>query len=420
MRLRPQYRVVLPLLVVVACQPSPSAPGSQAPKVIAALPRTLTAGEQGLIAAGNSLGPALLARVNATRGADNVFISPLSASMALGMTLNGAAGTTYDEMRATLGFGSMPRAEIITAFRDLIALLRGLDGKVDFRIANSIWYRDSFAPAVAPVFLTEAREYFDATSAGLDFTRPEAVTTINDWVKAGTNGKIDSIIDRISPEIVMLLVNAIYFKGDWRTAFDKSRTANAPFSTESGTQLSVPTMNRTGTMRVGTSDGRTIVDLGYGGDAFSMTIVLPRAGESVNTLVANLTPALWSSAVSSLAEGEVELSMPRFAMRWEAMLNDALKAMGMPTAFVAGGADFSRLSPTRGRELYISFVKQKTYVDVNEEGTEAAAVTGVGVGVTSVPQRTVVKVNRPFIFAIRERLSGTILFLGKIVAPTSS
>lgn len=418
--MRVRRPLLLLLAVVAGCQSSPSSPGQGAPPPkISALPRTLTAGEQGIVAAGNAFGPTLLARVNATRGADNVFISPLSASMALGMVLNGAAGATYDEMRAALGFGSMTRPEIIAAYRDLISLLRGLDPKVDFRIANSVWYRDSFSPAVAPVFLSEAKEYFDATTAGLDFARPAAVQTINDWVKARTNGKIDSIIDSISQEIVMLLVNAIYFKGDWREGFDKSKTANAPFTTGSGSQVSVPMMHRTDTMRVGQFDGRTVVDLGYGGDAFSMTIVLPRAGESVNALVANLTPALWSSAVSSLAPGDVELSMPRFALKWEAELNDALKAMGMPTAFVAGGADFTRLSPTMGRELYISYVKQKTYVDVNEVGTEAAAVTGVGIGITSVPLRTVVNVNRPFVFAIRERLSGTILFLGKVVAPTS-
>lgn len=416
-----QALVLLAGLAVAGCQSSPSSPGDTAPPPqISSLPRTLTGGEQGIIAAGNAFGPSLLARVNATRGAENVFLSPLSASMALGMVLNGASGTTYDEMRSTLGFGTMSRTEIITAYRDLIAMLRGLDPKVDFRIANSVWYRDTFASAIAPDFLSEAKSYFDATSAGLDFARPAAVQTINDWVTTATNGKIDSIIDSIGQEIVMLLVNAIYFKGDWREGFDRSKTANAPFTTLSGSTISVPMMHRTDTMRVGEFDGRTVVDLGYGGDAFTMTIVLPRVGETVNALVASLTPTVWSSAVASLAPGDVELSMPRFALKWEAELNDPLKAMGMPTPFVAGGADFTRLSPTQGRELYISYVKQKTYVDVNEVGTEAAAVTGVGIGVTSVPLRTVVNVNRPFVFAIRERLSGTMLFLGKVVAPPVS
>lgn len=421
MRLRGQSLSLLATMVLMGCQSSPSSPGGDAlPTQITVLPRTLTAGEQGIITAGNGFGPALLARVNATRGGENIFISPLSASMALGMLLNGAGGTTFDEMRATLGFGTMSRTEIIAAYRDLIALLRGLDSKVDFRIANSVWYRDVFSPAIAPEFLTEAKVHFDATAAGLDFAHPTAVQTINDWVKAGTNGKIDSIVDSISPEIVMILANAIYFKGDWREGFDRSKTANAPFTTGAGATITVPMMHRTDTMRVGTPGGRMVVDLGYGGDAFSMTIILPQPGESVNALVAALTPALWTSMVASLAPGDVELSMPRFSLRWEAQLGDALKAMGMPTPFVAGGADFTRLSPTRGHELYISYVKQKTYVDVNEIGTEAAAVTGVGVGITSVPLRTVVNVNRPFVFAIRERLSGAILFLGKVVAPATS
>lgn len=405
-------------VAAAGCQPSPSSPDRSAPpQAITALPRTLSAGERGIIAAGNDFGPALLAQLNATRPAENVFISPLSASMALGMVLNGAAGTTYDEMRTTLGFGAMSRTEIVTAYRDLIGLLRGLDARVDFRIANALWYRDTFAPAIAPAFLADAKGYFDATAAGLDFTRPSAVQAINEWVKGATNGKIDSIIDQIGDDLVMLLANAIYFKGDWRERFDKAKTVNAPFTTGTGTTVSVPMMHRTDAMRVGTSDGRQVVELGYGGDAFAMTILLPRAGESVNALVAELTPSSWAGAVGSLAPAEVVLSMPRFTLRWEAELKDALASLGMPTAFVPRAADFTRLSPTLGRELYISYVKQKTFVDVNEEGTEAAAVTGVGVGVTSVPQRITVEVNRPFVFALRERLSGTILFLGKVSSP---
>lgn len=405
------------IAALAACSPSPSSPPDATPREITTLPRALSAGEQEVIAATNRFAPALLAQVNATRTRENVFLSPLSASMALGMTLNGAAGETYSEMRTALGFGTLSREAIIQSYRDLIALLRGLDPRVDFRIANSIWYERSFAPAIAPAFLSEATQYFDATSRGLDFADQGAVRTINDWVSASTSGKITSIVDALPPELVMLLVNAIYFKGDWRDAFDKARTAGAPFTTEGEGVVTVPMMRRTGTMRVGTWEGRTMVDLGYGGDAFSMSILLPRAGESANALVASLTDGAWSAAAAALGSGEVELEMPRFSMAWEAELNAPLKAMGMRQAFVEGGADFTRLSPSRGRDLYISFVKQKTFVDVNEVGTEAAAVTGVGVSVTSLPIRTVVRVNRPFVFAIRERLSGTILFIGKIMKP---
>jgi len=409
------------LAVLAACSSSPSSPPDGAtPKEITALPRALSAGELAVIAAANRFAPALLAQVNATRAQQNVFISPLSASMALGMTLNGAGGDTYSEMRSALGFGTTSREAIIQSYRDLIALLRALDPKVDFRIANAIWYQQRFAPSIAPTFLSEATQYFGATSRGLDFADPASLRAVNDWVSTSTSGKITSIVDELPPNLVMLLVNAIYFKGDWREAFDKSKTTSAPFTTEGSGVVRVPMMQRTGAARVGVADGRTIVDLGYGGDAFSMSILLPRAGESVNSLVASLTEASWGAAVASLRTGEVELTMPRFSMTWEAELNAPLKALGMRQAFVEGGADFTRLSPTLGRDLFISFVKQKTFVDVNEVGTEAAAVTGVGVGVTSIPQRTVVRVDRPFVFAIRERLSGTILFIGKIMQPPAA
>ena len=416
----PLKRVVLGVMLVgvAACQSSTS-PSDRVPSEITALPRALSTGEQGIIAAANRFGPVLLTQVNATRGQENVFISPLSASMALGMTLNGAAGSTFDEMRAVLGFGGMPREAIIAAYRDLITLLRGLDSNVDFRIVNAIWYQQRFAPSVAPVFLSEATQFFDANTSALDFANPSSVTTVNEWVKTNTGGKITSIVDNLPPDLVMLLANAIYFKGDWREAFDKSKTTNAPFTTDAGRRVTVPMMQRVAKARAGVSEGRTVVDLGYGGDAFSMSILLPRTGESVNAMVASLTDVSWAAAMATLASAEVDLSIPRFSLSWEATLNEPLKALGMRSAFTEGGADFTRLSPTRGRELFISFVKQKTFVDVNEVGTEAAAVTGVGVSVTSLPQRTVVRVDRPFVFAIRERLSGTILFMGKIVEPPS-
>ncbi|HEX4935641.1 MAG TPA: serpin family protein [Gemmatimonadaceae bacterium] len=387
------------------------------PRQITALPRTLSLAELGIISAGNGFGFQLLARVNGAAPSENHFLSPLSASMALGMAMNGTAGATQDEMRAALGYGTLARTDVLTAYRDLIAMLRGLDAKVDFRIANAIFYRNTFGPAIEPAFLAESKSYFDATAAGLDFDSPAALTTINGWASTATNGKITKVLDALSADLVMLLMNAIYFKGDWRAGFDAKQTSSAPFTPEGGAPVLVPMMHRTDTMRVGSVDGRQVLDLGYGGDAFSMTVILPRPGESVQSLVNALTPGAWSNALASLRTTEVELSLPRFKMKWEMTLNEPLKSMGMRLAFVGGAADFTRLSASLGRNLAISFVKQNSFVDVNEVGTEAAAVTTIGIVVTSVPQRIVVNVNRPFVFAIRERLSGTILFLGKIMVP---
>jgi serine protease inhibitor len=333
------------------------------------------------------------------------------------MAMNGAAGTSFDEMRGTLGFGSLSRDEILRSYRDLIALLRGLDSRVDFRLANVLWWRNTFAPYIEASFVSETKEYFGASAQGADFSQQAAIDAINAWVKQNTNGKIDQIVDALDDDIVLLLVNAIYFKGDWRDAFPKASTKNAPFVTTAGATVQVPTMTRSATTRVGGVNGRTIVELGYGGDAYAMSIVLPAIGENVNALVSALTPDEWRAQLSSLHPAEVDLTLPRFTLEWERTLNDDLRAMGMPTPFIPAQADFTRISSTRGRDLFIGFVKQKTFVDVNEVGTEAAAVTGVGIGITSAPQRVTVHVDRPFVFAIRERLSGVILFVGKIANP---
>lgn len=405
--------------LIAACSTDPAGPGNRPDPIIEVLPRPLSASEAGIVQASNTFSAALLQAVNRGAYADsNVFLSPLSATMALGMTMNGAAGTTYDEMRQVLGFGTISREEILRAYRDLIALLRALDRRVDFRIANSIWYRTEFAAAVAPDFLAESRDFFGATTTALDFSAPSAVTTINGWVDTHTNGKIDRIVDSLSPDLVMLLVNAIYFKGDWREKFDAAATRPGPFTTQRGTTVQVPMMHRLGGARVATVGGRTAVELGYGGDAFAMTIVLPAEGEGIDALVRALSPDAWRSITGALApRGEVELTMPKFRLAWEKTLNADLKSLGMETPFIGGMADFSRLSPSAGRRLFISFVKQRTFVDVHEEGTEAAAVTAVGIELVSAPQRTVIRVDRPFVFAIRERLSGTLLFVGKIINP---
>lgn len=408
------------LLASTGCQDGTGPRGNGPPAPITALPRQLTAGERSLVTAGNQFGFGLLRELTRATPGENVFLSPLSASMALGMTMHGADGETHDEMRSALGFGSSSREEILRSFRDLIGMLRTLDARVDFRIANSIWYRDTFGASIESAFLNDARVWFDATVSSLDFASPTAPVTINDWVRTNTNGKIDRIIDRIASETVMFLMNAIYFKGDWRQAFDKAKTASAPFRTDDGRTRTIPLMQRTDTMRAGVLDGRTIVDLGYGGDAFTMTLVLPRSGETADALVASLSPAWWAQATAALRTQRVELAMPKFTLTWEDTLNAPLKALGMRKAFQPREADFTRISSTMGRELHVSFVRQKSYVDVHELGTEAAAVTVVGVDVVSLPQRLVARFDRPFVFAIRERLSGTILFLGKLAEPPTS
>ena len=392
-------------LLALACS-DPSAPAASTK--LEALPRDLSVAERNLISGSNAFAFDLLREINADQRSENVFISPLSASMALGMTLNGAAGPTFDAMRSTLRFGTASREDIVSGYKSLIDLLRELDKSTDFRIANSIWYEKSF-PFNAS-FISESRQYFDAEVSPLDFRDIASVGKINDWVNEATGKKIPTIVEEIPDDQVMYLINAIYFKGSWRSQFDKSKTANAPFFALDGSSASVPMMTETATFGVAHGSNYIGVDLPYGNSAYSMTVVLPNSGTDINAFAESMTLEKWQSIGATMNEGETTLFLPRFKLEWKRTLNDDLAALGMGIAFTA--ADFTRMSP-RGNELVIDNVIQKTFVDVNEEGTEAAAVTSVGVTVTSAPAP--IRIDRPFLVAIRERLSGTVLFIGKIV-----
>ena len=411
MRLSGLFAIVA---LAAACH-DPNAPSGGAPR-ITALPRTLSTGEQAVIGASNTFGFNLLRELDRTRADSNIFMSPLSASMALGMTMNGAAGQTFDEMRSALAFGTRQSAEINASYRSLIDMLRTLDKTVDFRIANSIWYRAGF-PFEA-TFLDESKQFFDAKVSPLDFAAASSVPTINTWVKESTNGKIDKILDGpIDADVVMYLINAIYFNGSWTARFDKNLTRQDQFTTVNGTTAPIAMMRRTDTVSVAETADAQVIDLPYGGGAFAMTIIMPRPGRSISGLVSSLSADGWQAAVANTAARSVELQMPKFTLRWEALLNDPLQALGMRLAFQGDVADFTRMSRAAGDRLYISKVKQKSFVDVHEEGTEAAAVTSVEVRVTCACGPQVIRIDRPFVFAIRERFSGTILFLGKIVRP---
>jgi serine protease inhibitor len=392
-------------LFALACS-DPSSPAASTK--LETLPRDLSVAEKNLISGSNAFAFDLLREINIDQRTENVFVSPLSASMALGMTMNGAAGSTFDAMRSTLRLGTATREDIISGYKSLIDLLRDLDKSTDFRIANSIWYEKSF-PFNAS-FISESEQYFDAEVSPLDFRDNASVGKINSWVNDATGKKIPTIIDQIPPDEVMYLINAIYFKGAWRSRFDKSKTADAPFFALDGSSKNVPMMMQSATFGVAYGADYTAVDLPYGNSAFTMTIVLPNPGTDINAFAESMTLEKWQALDASLHERPIPLFLPRFKLEWEKTLNDDLASLGMGMAFIS--ADFTRMSP-EGKRLIIDKVLQKTFVDVNEEGTEAAAATIVGMVPVSAPAP--VRVDRPFMVAIRERLSGTILFIGKIV-----
>ena len=389
-------------LVVSGCSEA-IAPGAP----IAALPRALTGSESKVIAGSNDFAFDLFRAGNLAQHKANVFISPLSASMALGMTANGANGATYDEMRTALRLGGATREDVDGGYKSLIALLRGLDPGTDFKIVNSIWYEQTF-PFNAS-FLDESKLYFDAQVQALDFKNPSAVTTINSWVNAQTNSRIPKILDSIDSSEVMFLVNAIYFKGIWQKQFDKSKTVDAPFHAADGTTATVPMMARGAGVQYAATPEYSAVDLPYGNSAFTMTVVLPSPNVDIDAFAESFDQPKWNSLVGSLHDSDLQVYLPRFRIEWKRELNGDLQQLGMRLAFF--NADFTRMSP-RGLDLIITRVLQKTFVDVDEEGTEAAAATLVGIGLTSVPMAF--RADHPFLVVIRERFSGTILFIGKI------
>ena len=402
-----------------ACGEGSTAPYGRAPAELQALPRPLSASEQQLIDASNDFAFSLFHQIgNATPGS-NVFVSPLSASLALGMTMNGAAGSTFDSMRTTLGFGGIGNDAINAGYHDLIAILESLDASTQLGIANSIWYRQGLP--VNASFLNTTRSAFDANVQSADFSNaPATLATVNGWVKAQTHGRIASILESVDPSNVMYLLNAIYFKGSWRLRFDSTETQNAPFHAADGFSRNVRLMHKQDTLLYLETPQFQAADLAYGNGAFRMTILLPTAGTDIDAFVASINRTDWNGWVQRFHTQNIILELPRFTLAYERILNDDLTAMGMGIAFDPQRADFSRIASVAPERLFISFVKQKAFVAVDEEGTEAAAVTVVGVSLTSLPSIPTMRVDRPFVFAIRERLSGTILFMGKITTLPAS
>lgn len=395
-------------------------PGCQGTDLVAPeireLPRALTTSEALIISSSNAFGFELFKRVVAQESGPNVFLSPLSASMALGMTMNGAANETWNAMRTTLQLDGLSEAEINASYQGIMDLLLDLDPRVTLRIGNSVWAREDFP--FEPAFFTAVSDYFDAEAQALDFEDPASLDVINGWASEATNGRIPKVLDKIEPAHIMFLLNALYFKGTWEKQFDRRATRSAPFTRDDGTQVNVQMMHlpETPVLAAATQEYQAI-ELAYGGKAFAMDIVLPAHGRRAADLIGSLDTSAWAALIAALDSATLEVSMPRFRFEYEELLNRPLIDMGMGVAFNRA-ADFTRLTPVAKTDpVCIHFVKQNSFVEVNEEGTEAAAVTTVGIGVESAPPSFVV--DRPFVFAIRERLSGTILFVGAIGDPTA-
>lgn len=368
-----------------------------------------------LSAANNQFGFDLFRELQREKPDKNIFISPVSIGTALAMTMNGTAGATKDEMLQTMQLNRMDTEGINAAYQTLIRVLPKLDPKVQAVMANSVWYRQGFP--VLPGFLATCEDKYSSEVRALDFNDPNSVKVINGWVNDKTKGKINQIIDQIPSSTVMYLINAIYFKGAWKKTFDPKKTAKSPFYLQGGGETEVDLMNHGGIrLPYYENDLYQAVDLAYGGEeAFSMTVLLPKEGVSTGRIIAGLSQGDWAALAEGLKADSIIFSMPAFEMKYQKNLNSTLQQLGIKKAFTGGEADFSKMA--QNVDLFISEVRHKSFIKVNEEGTEAAAVTSVGIDVTSVPLLPVVVLNRPFLFAIREKATNSVLFIGQMMDP---
>ncbi|OYV86255.1 MAG: hypothetical protein B7Z63_04300 [Ignavibacteriae bacterium 37-53-5] len=382
----------------------------------------LTTIEKRVVSASGSFALDLFGKVAEQVRGKNFFMSPLSVSMALAMTLNGASGQTYDDMQKTLGLEGLSNDEINQSYRNLVSLFGGLDPDVKFSIANSIWYRNTFA--VADEFLTVNKDYFDAAVKPLDFNDPGAADVINAWISDKTNKKIPKVLEPpIDPAVVMYLISALYFNGTWQYTFDKDQTKPLPFYLADGSTKDAQMMVVRETLRYFSNSDLSVVELPYGKGDYSMLILLPNTTSSLDNLTGTLTSGTYETILDGLHEADVQVTMPKFTVRYDTLLNDPLISLGMGIAF-DGKADFSRMKTADCHDtLSISRVIHSTYIDVNEEGTEAAAVTVVemvlitgGEGPEIGP--ILFKVDRPFAFLIKENHENTIMFMGAITEPS--
>lgn len=341
---------------------------------------------------------------------ENTFISPISVSMALAMVLNGAGEETQQSILNTIDYDGYTAGEVNKAYLDLTKLLLTMDRKVQMGIANSVWYNQGLTPH--PEFSSVVRDFYDGEARSLDFASAASKDVINGWVESKTNNRIKDLIENISSDEVMFIVNAIYFKGDWTWQFDKSKTHKAPFTAIDNTVSEVDMMFSKG-VTVGRAllPGLQVIDIPYGNGQFNFTVVLPDDPAQLDDVTSTISAEQVSAWVNQSDSVTVELELPRFKMEWKNDLLKTLEAMGMQKS------DFPKLL-LEPIPLEISRVVHQTFLDVSEEGTEAAAATAVGIiRLSAPPQPARITIDRPFLFMIREKHTGAILFLGQLVDP---
>jgi serpin B len=366
-----------------------------------------------LVSANNAFGFRLLRQIAAGTTEANAFISPVSLEIGLQMAYQGARGATRTKMAPVLGVRGVPSNRLRSEAASLITSLRSQDPKTEVDVANALWAREGipFNPTFAPRIAAS----YAARVSTADFSAPSTVSEINGWVSCATHHTITSIVDRLNPDEVMLLLNSLYFRGDWTAPFASSDTHPGAFTTIGGSVKQLPFMSRHGTYPYAAGSTYQSITLPYGSGRFAMRIVLPAKGTSLRELVRTLSAARWRALMQSTSPTDVALRMPRFTIHTASTLNRMLGAMGMAGAFQQS-ANFTGIC----RRCFISRVIHKTYLRVDEKGTTAAAVTAVGVGITAVgANRAEMVVDRPFLLTLQDQRTNSILFAGWIGNPST-
>lgn len=392
--------------------------GVASPKVTpsAPLPEPAKSVDARLVGAGNRLGFQLLSSLQKETPGENLFISPTSVSLALSLTMNGARGETQQAMAKALSLDGLSIEEVNRENGALQTVVANPDPKVQLSIANSLWYKQGFK--VNPAFQETGKSHYGAEARPVEFGAPSAAKTINEWVDKATRSKIPSIIQKTDPLDRMYIVNAIYFNGTWQKQFDPKATREEPFQLAGGSKQQVPMMTQSGRFRYLKGENFAAAALPYGEGRLNLYLFVPDEGVALEKFVSDLTPERWEDWMKRFSSSQGTVSLPKLKLSYGAELTATMKGLGMGIAFT-DQADFSGLFEGSKEGLAISFILHKTFLDMNEKGTEAAAVTAVGVSVTSAPVDPPfnLRADRPYFMAIRDDQTGAILFAGAIHNP---
>ena len=356
---------------------------------------------------------------NLARENENIMISPVSVSLAMAMVYNGANGATREDMARALNVQGLELDRLNKNNLALLYYLTSADPELTVNIANSIWMLEDFKFSEA--FVATVKNDYQAEAKKLDFADPKSADVINKWVNDKTRGTIDQIVTPpIDSQTIMFLINAVYFKGSWTSPFETELTSEQAFNLVDGQTVTVPTMYQSGSFDYLKSSGFQALRLPYGEDEqMAMVLFLPDQNTSLSEFQNQLNQDNWSNWQAHFEAKAGTLMLPKFTMEYEKSLNQVLAELGMGIAFEPGKADFSGLAAAAAGDIYISNVKHKTFIQVDESGTEAAAVTSVEVGTTSMPAYDFeLNFDRPFFYAIEDSETGAIVFMGSVLDPS--